>query len=290
MKKLQFSYEMNIAFTSPVTQHRFTLKCIPCSTGRQNIEQLHVKVYPNYFLEHDEDSFGNQCIYGYCEIPHDHFSVSVTGTAATGLSHYETAADEYKLGMYKYTTHYTRPGSALLSYYSRLRQRFKEQFPAAFVSQTGGSPVLPPGSGYAWALFVTQQLYQDFKYQSGVTDIYTTAEAALTQGCGVCQDYSHIMIALMHMAGVPARYVVGMLMGEGLSHAWVEVYEKGMWIGLDPTNNQVVSDRHIKISHGRDYKDCTINHGFFTGNAAQSQSIRVLVTEEAIRQEQGTEQ
>lgn len=275
MKRLHFSYEMNIAFTSPVTQHRFTLKCIPCSTERQNIGQLHVEVYPNHFLEHDEDSFGNQCIYGYCEVPHDHFSVSVTGTAITGLSHYETAADAYRLGMYKYTTHYTKPGSSLISYYQKLQQRFQEQF---------------PGSSYAWALFVTQQLYQDFKYQPGVTDIYTTAEAALTQGCGVCQDYSHIMIALMHMAGIPARYVVGMLMGEGLSHAWVEVYERGMWIGLDPTNNQVVSDRHIKISHGRDYKDCTINHGFFTGNAGQSQNIRVLVTEENTQQEQGTEQ
>lgn len=88
------------------------------------------------------------------------------------------------------------------------------------------------------------------------------------------------MIALMHMSGIPARYVVGMLQGEGLSHAWVEIYENGMWIGLDPTNNLVVSDRHIKISHGRDYKDCTINQGFFTGNADQRQQIRVSVTEE----------
>ena len=274
MKTLHFSYRMNIDFSVPVTQHRFTLKCIPGSNQRQRLEALSVEIYPNYFLEHAEDSFDNHCIYGYCETPHDHFSVSVTGTAVTGLSHYETAADAYKLGMYKYTTCYTKPGESLKNYYQKLCGLFSQCFPTANESASGH------GSNYTWALFTSQQLYQDFRYQAGTTDIHTTAEKAFSQGCGVCQDFSHIMIALMHMSGIPARYVVGMLQGEGLSHAWVEIYENGMWIGLDPTNNLVVSDRHIKISHGRDYKDCTINQGFFTGNADQRQQIRVSVTEE----------
>ena len=63
-------------------------------------------------------------------------------------------------------------------------------------------------------------------------------------GCGVCQDYSHIMIALCQMSRIPARYVVGMLMGEGLSHAWVEIYDGGAWRGIDPTNHTIVGDQH----------------------------------------------
>ena len=272
MQTLTFSYEMQIAFTSPVTQHRFTLKCIPQSTQRQQIEQVCVHIYPNYFLERSSDSFGNSCIYGFCESPHDHFSVSVTGRVKTGLSHFETADTPYKLGMFKYATAYTKPGEHLNAYYGLLRQRFSHRF------SNQHEDVI--GSAYAWALFVTEQLYQDFRYQPGATDIHTTAEQAMTMGCGVCQDYSHIMITLCHLAGVPARYVVGMLSGEGQSHAWVEILDNGMWIGLDPTNNLVVSDHHIKISHGRDYQDCIINQGIFTGTAKQNQTARVIVEEE----------
>lgn len=89
--------------------------------------------------------------------------------------------------------------------------------------------------------------------------------------------YSHILISLCHMEKIPARYVVGMLEGEGLSHAWVEIYENGMWIGLDPTNDLVVGEQHIKVSSGRDYGDCTINQGIFTGAASQTQTASVVV-------------
>ena len=67
--------------------------------------------------------------------------------------------------------------------------------------------------------------------------------------------------------------------GEGASHAWVEIYENGCWYAVDPTNNLIVDDAHIKISHGRDYKDCLINQGVFTGSAGQNQEIHVLVQE-----------
>lgn len=124
-----------------------------------------------------------------------------------------------------------------------------------------------------------RRLYQDFHYEQGVTDISTTAEEALLLGKGVCQDYSHIMLSLCRMERIPSRYVVGMLMGEGLSHAWVEICSDGHWIALDPTNNLVVDTQHIKISSGRDYQDCIINQGVFTGFASQVQHIQVSVKE-----------
>ena len=87
------------------------------------------------------------------------------------------------------------------------------------------------------------------------------------------------MITLCRMANIPARYVVGMLIGEGESHAWVEAAQDGRWYGLDPTNNVMVGENHIKISHGRDYNDCLINQGMFTGMAAQHRTITVQVEE-----------
>lgn len=260
MKELEFQYSMKLTFDTPIENHRFTLKCIPRSNKRQEITQFDIDVYPKEFLSMDDDSFGNSCIYGYSQKFHDHFSIQLSGHARTGLNNYEETDDLFKIGMYKYQTDYTAPGSCILAFSKSL-------------------PFSDSASNYDKALVIMTELYQHFRYVQGVTNISTTAEDAFALGQGVCQDYSHIMISLCRLNGIPARYVVGMLMGEGLSHAWVEIFHNNVWIAFDPTNNLIVSDDHIKISNGRDYRDCTINQGLFTGNTTQTQTVSVIVTE-----------
>ena len=122
-------------------------------------------------------------------------------------------------------------------------------------------------------------LAESFKYVQGITDMETTAEEAFAGGCGVCQDYAHILLTLLRMEHIPCRYVVGMMSGEGASHAWVEVCDGEKWVALDPTNNCMVDDHYISISYGRDANDCTINQGYFYGSTEQTQEIHVLVEE-----------
>lgn len=260
MKELHFEYKMRLDFSSLVEKHRFTLKCIPRSNERQEISDLEVMVYPKEFLSNAEDSFGNRCIYGHAEGKHDHFSFRVTGTAKTGLAPSETAKEAHLIGIYKYQTEYTKPGPCI--------RDFAKQFSFG-----------PATSAYDKAYAFMTALYGRFQYTPMVTDISTTAEQAMALGKGVCQDYSHILLSLCRLQGIPCRYVVGMLIGEGLSHAWVEICDSGRWIALDPTNNLVVDDQHIKISAGRDYKDCIINQGVFTGQTRQTQRICVAVKE-----------
>ena len=124
------------------------------------------------------------------------------------------------------------------------------------------------------------KLHQDLSYEKGVTTFQTTAEEAMKLKKGVCQDYAHILIALLRMMRIPARYVVGMMIGEGFSHAWVEMEADGRWYGLDPTNDVLVGENYIKISHGRDYNDCIVNKGVFTGMASQKQDISVIGCEQ----------
>jgi len=58
----------------------------------------------------------------------------------------------------------------------------------------------------------------------------------------------------------------------GATHAWVEVYHDERWIGLDPTHNRMVDDNYITIAHGRDYRDCMLDIGIFSGcNVQQHQ-------------------
>ena len=98
----------------------------------------------------------------------------------------------------------------------------------------------------------------------------------------MCQDYTHIMLGLCRHLGIPARYVAGFMIGEGATHAWLEVYARGHWIGIDPTNNRVVDDMYIKMSEGRDASDCIIDKGVFFGNVQQKQSVFVKVTQEPL--------
>ena len=130
---------------------------------------------------------------------------------------------------------------------------------------------------YDKSIAIMHSLYKDFIYQPNNTKKDTSAEEAFEIGKGVCQDYSHIMIALLHLAGIPARYVTGMLIGEGASHAWVEVLWHDKWIGMDPTNDVLVAESHIKLGHGRDASDCLINRGVMKGGGQQTQEIVVSV-------------
>lgn len=252
---------MNLQFDEPVKQHRFTLKCTPVSNNRQSISELHIDVFPKEFLSTYTDSFGNSCIYGYSEKEHRHFSIHVEGIAKTGLMPYEETADEYKCNIYKYHTDYTKPGDNIIATY---KNNFEHLSPCSNTDKT---------------VAMMQYLYNHFEYVQGATNIYTSAEEAFSLGKGVCQDYVHIMLSFCRMAGIPSRYVVGMLIGEGLSHAWIEILDHNRWIAFDPTNNLIVDDEHIKFSSGRDYKDCTINQGIFTGNAQQTQQVSVSVKE-----------
>ena len=117
-------------------------------------------------------------------------------------------------------------------------------------------------------------------YQPGVTSTASTAAEALALGQGVCQDHAHVMIAICRAAGVPARYVSGHLLGEGGSHAWVEVLAvdlaggRARAIAFDPCNGCRAGLRHITVAVGRDYADVAPTSGYFTGVTRGSLTTR----------------
>jgi transglutaminase-like putative cysteine protease len=120
------------------------------------------------------------------------------------------------------------------------------------------------------------------EYAVGETDVGTPVEQVFARGKGVCQDYAHVAVALCRSQGIPARYVSGYLFtrddrtgadvedGDLVSvqtHAWFEAAIPGFgWLALDPTNQQEVGLRHVKIGHGRDYDDVQPFRGAFAGS------------------------
>lgn len=258
MKLLSYHYHLKINLDEPITSHRFILRCLPGSDARQRITQLQHYVFPADFLSESRDNWGNLLLYGSCKSPHSSFEANVCGQAVAGLAEGVPSLHPARDALFRYPTVLTAGNPELVQFASALR--------------ITGSPA-------AQAEHIMEAVHKALTYLPGSTTVETTAVQALTRGCGVCQDYAHLMLAVLRCMGIPCRYVVGMLMGEGKSHAWVEVLCDGIWLAFDPTNCRRVTDEHIKISHGRDYQDCAINRGLFCGTARQTTDISVIVSE-----------
>lgn len=134
-------------------------------------------------------------------------------------------------------------------------------------------------------------IFKAFDYELNSTKVDSPIDDALTSRQGVCQDFSHIMIALVRGLGIPARYVSGYLFqrkannriyrsAEDASHAWVEALLPQVgWVGFDPTNNVICGARHIRVAIGRDYSDVPPTRGVFKGSADTELSVGVQVSE-----------
>jgi len=112
-------------------------------------------------------------------------------------------------------------------------------------------------------------VYRRMSYGFDRTGVGTTAGQALAAGHGVCQDYAHVMLALCRLLGVPARYVSGHLVGEGGTHAWVEVLQPvpGQAVEIlawDPTHDRPADLRYLTVAVGRDYRDVAPVSGTYT--------------------------
>ena len=258
---LKFDYQMLMEYEQDVQREFFTIKALPCSDKRQKVLDIQPEILPVTDFSYGSDGFGNRFIYGAVKEAHKNFWYHVKGRIEIGQILFEDIATEEEIFLFRHSYGLNKPGKGLIKYFDAIRFELEE-------------------NTYVNAIYLMHRLHQDFIYRKGITNVNTSAEEAWNMGGGVCQDYAHIFIALLHLAEIPARYVTGITLGEGESHAWVEILYRGRWIGMDPTNDVLVARSHIKFGHGRDAFDCMINRGLLYGGGAQKQKIMVMVEEE----------
>lgn len=131
---------------------------------------------------------------------------------------------------------------------------------------------------------LSNYIYKNFQYRQGVTTVESTIDEIWELKAGVCQDFAHLLIAMLRILGIPSRYTSGYISpskssmrGVGATHAWVEVYIPEVeWRGIDPTNDCWVQDMHIKIAHGRDFRDCTPVKGTYNGPSDNTLTVSVF--------------
>jgi transglutaminase-like putative cysteine protease len=116
---------------------------------------------------------------------------------------------------------------------------------------------------------VCRAVHAALTYEYGSTGIRTTAAEALAGGRGVCQDSAHVMLAVCRLLGIPARYVSGHLLGQGGTHAWVEVIVArggaAVASAFDPCHGRRAGNRYVTVAVGRDYTDVAPTSGTYVG-------------------------
>ena len=140
-----------------------------------------------------------------------------------------------------------------------------------------------PGADLERLYLLMGAIRERVAYTIGATDAGTSAEEALKQGTGVCQDHSHIFIASARLLGYPARYVSGYLMmdhalEQAASHAWAEAHLDNLgWVAFDIANGISADERYVRVATGRDYRDAMPVSGIRLGTAEEQLEVRITV-------------
>ena len=138
---------------------------------------------------------------------------------------------------------------------------------------------------YQAAMALSEFIFTNFEYKKGITDVETGVDDIWKLKAGVCQDFAHLLLVMLRLSGIPARYVSGYicpkgqeLRGEGATHAWVEAYIPFHgWLGFDPTNNCIANDRHVRLAVGRNFSDCTPVKGTYKGSSEHKLEVAVTI-------------
>jgi transglutaminase-like putative cysteine protease len=149
------------------------------------------------------------------------------------------------------------------------------------------------GTVGGFVLAAADIVHATFRYEKGATHVHSSILDAISTCAGVCQDFAHILLAIVRMRGIPGRYVSGYLVprrtaepgasveeviGGQASHAWMEVFiPRAGWFGLDPTLGRPVGLQHVRVAYGRDYGDVAPVRGVYKGHAGQRLAVDVRV-------------
>lgn len=267
-------------YSAPVTQSVMELRLEPRSEGHQRCLSFKLTLNPNAQIMSYRDYLGN--VVHHFDVPGQHRTLMITADAQVEIrppqplpdrlpvsAWDELAADDFDMLL---PSRYTHP-SPLLDDLAVELGAARRADPLTLLRD------------------LNARISAAFEYAPSSTRVDSPIDDALRARRGVCQDFTHIMIALARSLGIPCRYVSGYLYhrrdggadrsAQDATHAWMEALLPGLgWVGFDPTNNLIVTDRHIRVAVGRDYADVPPTRGVFKGSAETELSVGVRVIQE----------
>jgi len=272
---LEVQHETRLDYSEPVAEWLTELRMEPVTDDRQSCHSFHVAVSQPSSVFRYLDGFGNRVHHFNLLAPHQQVRLLAASVVETNVRATDLTACEATFPL-------PLDGAEceVLDF-------------LAFRGPVSETPLLQPildelrphhGERVgAWVHRVGDFLRSRFEYGRFVTDASSPIDDILTKGKGVCQDFAHLMIAILRSFSVPARYVSGYVHRpnkESQSHAWTEVWLPNLgWVGFDPTHSCLVNDRYVKVATGRDFVDVTPNKGVFRGPGNETIAVRVATRE-----------
>lgn len=272
-------------YASPVSESVMELRMRPATDHVQRCLQFDVEVLPRARVFAYRDFLGNWV--HHFDLPRRHSRLAVTARAQVQLDAPPPLPDALPLSAwddvdawaagdehwdFRQPSRFAAWSDALVEYAATLGPRTtRTEDPLTVVRA------------------VMDAIHREFEYAPKSTRVDSPIDEALAARRGVCQDFTHIMLAVLRRIGLPCRYVSGYLaprtIGEDdepmtiATHAWVEVRLPGLdWVGIDPTNAHPAGPRHVRVAVGRDYADVPPTRGIYKGGAASHLEVSVDVS------------
>lgn len=279
--RFKVTHRTSYYYQEPVSESVGEMRVCPLDAGGQRLMDRKLSIQPETEVRAFRDYFGN-CVECF-SIPFRHERLEVESSCLVETRMVTPIPEQLEMTL----------GEA------RQVLRGRHLDPFIFIRPSRNVPVLRRGHiadlpefRLAEALGeslprLNEWIHRSFRYQPGATHIETPVDEVLRKRAGVCQDFSHVFLAICRGLGLPARYVSGYieahepdggceLVGAMASHAWVEVLMPGnFWWGWDPTNNCVAGERHVRVAVGRDFSDVSPLRGTYRGGAQQQLTVDV---------------
>lgn len=268
---LQIQHETRLEYSAPVTEWLAEVRMEPVSDDDQQCHSFHLRVGQSTSHFRYQDGFGNRVHHFNLINPLQEVRILAASVVETGQRVRDVAGSR-------------------ATYPIRLTDIAPESFSYLMLRgpvRSGGRlarllPEVAPAEGVRFAdhvIRVAHFIHERFEYAPATTNVSSPVDDLLEQGKGVCQDFAHLMIAILRTQQVPARYVSGYIhrpSKESQSHAWCEAWVPDVgWLGIDPTNDRLVGEDFVKVAVGRDFTDVTPNKGIYRGTGQEKMSVRV---------------
>ena len=273
---LAYEYTTRVEFSNSIGRHNILLRCLPARTPFQKSVREDLSLSGEFWLNESLDGFGNRIISGGTIEWHSALEYSCKGTLECDVY---CVPDANPHPMYLMPSRLIPPLTPSPPAPERGRGELKEDVLGAFNPSPVGRLGGVKDSFLQRCLNIMHAVHEYVSYEPNTTHILTTAEETLRSRRGVCQDFAHLMVALCREEGLPARYVCGLMQGEGATHAWVEVHDGQCWYAFDPTNDTAIATGYIKLAHGRDALDCPVSRGTYIGITSSTTTVRCEVRE-----------
>ena len=281
MPRFVIHHVTKYTYQEPVRDSANQIMLFPVKDENQEVESQQLIITGNPFVEIFTDYYGNQAGTFMNLEPHTELKIDSTIAIVTRPVIFpadDIAIEEQWSHLYQIRH--------VVPYLDFLKQ---ENFVALDeVKKIADAGFYKSVSVYVAVQQLNTYVYQNFKYIQGITSVETTLDEIWKLRAGVCQDFAHILMVMLRLLGIPERYVSGYvcphdndLRNEGATHAWVDAYIPFYgWLGLDPTNNCIVNDRHVRLAIGRNFSDCSPVKGTYKGTAEQTLEVGVSVSHE----------